>query len=71
MTSRTMPGEQEQDRQDPSHSPHPADQERAADFDPFTPAAEGIYVMRPDGSDLTLIRTEGLPAEPEMPDWTA
>jgi Tol biopolymer transport system component len=37
----------------------------------FTPAPEGIYVMRPDGSDLTLIPTPGLIAEPEMPDWTA
>ncbi|HET6770355.1 MAG TPA: hypothetical protein VFH75_01780 [Actinomycetota bacterium] len=37
----------------------------------FTPAPDGIYVMRPDGSDLTLIPTEGLPAEPEMPDWVA
>jgi Tol biopolymer transport system component len=37
----------------------------------FTPAPEGIYVMRPDGSDLTLIPVGGLQSEPEMPDWTA
>ena len=37
----------------------------------FTPAPDGIYVMRTDGSELTLIPVEGLPAEPEMPDWTA
>lgn len=37
----------------------------------FTMAPDGIYVMRPDGSELTLIPVDGLPAEPEMPDWTA
>jgi hypothetical protein len=37
----------------------------------FTPAPGGIYVMRPDGSDLTLIEIEGLRADIEMPDWVA
>ena len=37
----------------------------------FTPAPDGIYVMRPDGSDLTLIPIQDLPGEPEMPDWVA
>lgn len=41
------------------------------EFIAFTPAPGGIYVMRPDGSDLTLIETPGLPGEPEMPDWVA
>jgi Tol biopolymer transport system component len=37
----------------------------------FTPAPGGIYVMRPDGSDLTLIEIESLPADIQMPDWVA
>jgi Tol biopolymer transport system component len=37
----------------------------------FTPAPGGIYVVRPDGSDLTLIPIDDLPGEPEMPDWVA
>jgi Tol biopolymer transport system component len=33
--------------------------------------APGLNVIRPDGSGLARIRPKGLPAEPEMPDWTA
>jgi Tol biopolymer transport system component len=37
----------------------------------FTPAPGGIYVMRPNGSDLTLIAIDGLAGDPQMPDWVA
>jgi Tol biopolymer transport system component len=41
------------------------------EFIAFTPAPGGIWVMRPDGSDLTLIEIGGLPPDIEMPDWVA
>jgi TolB protein len=41
------------------------------EFIAFTPAPDGIYVMRPDGSDLTLIEFEGLDRDIQMPDWVA
>jgi Tol biopolymer transport system component len=39
------------------------------EFIAFSPAPGGIWVMRPDGSDLTLIEIEGLDRDIEMPDW--
>jgi TolB protein len=41
------------------------------EFIAFTPAPGGIWVMRPDGSDLTLIEIEGLDRDIQMPDWVA
>jgi Tol biopolymer transport system component len=39
-------------------------------FIAVTPAPGGIYVMRPDGSDLTLVPVD-VPADPLFPDWVA
>jgi Tol biopolymer transport system component len=37
----------------------------------FSPAPRGIYVMRPDGSDLTLIPVKSAAGDPLFPDWVA
>lgn len=36
----------------------------------FAPAPGGLFVMRPDGSDLTLIPIDA-PTGSGMPDWIA
>jgi Tol biopolymer transport system component len=40
-------------------------------FIAFTPAPGGIYVMRPDGSDVTVIPVETPTGDPLFPDWIA
>jgi TolB protein len=40
-------------------------------FIAFSPAPGGIYVMRPDGSDLTLIPVETPVGDPLFVDWVA
>jgi Tol biopolymer transport system component len=58
-----------------------SDQARVADrfaqFAAWSPDGEyivfspGLKVIRPDGSGLVELKIDGLPAEPEMPDWTS
>jgi Tol biopolymer transport system component len=50
--------------------------ERFAQFSAWSPDSRyilfspGLHVIRPDGSGLATLDVKGLPAEPEMPDWT-
>jgi Tol biopolymer transport system component len=37
----------------------------------FTPSPEGLYIMRPDGSDLTSVPIEGVGGSITLADWIA